>query len=129
MGPAELIDAARALLGEFTLSSEYFRAGNVASALVSKKGNLYTGICIEVACGIGFCAEHAAIAELLKNRETEIEMIVAVSEAGVLPPCGRCRELMFQIDHSNADTAVVMSADATITLGELLPHRFLETGT
>lgn len=124
MNAAELINAAREVLGEFTLSNEYFRAGNVAAALVSKRGNLYTGICIDVACGIGFCAEHAAIAELLKNRETEIEMVVAVSDVKVLPPCGRCRELMFQINHGNVDTKVVLSANEIVTLNELLPRRF-----
>ena len=108
MTATELIAAAQGVVGEFFLSNEYVRAGNVAAALLSKKGNVYTGICIDVACGIGFCAEHAAIAELLKNRETEIEMIVAVSAAAVLPPCGRCRELMFQIDHGNVDAKVVL---------------------
>jgi cytidine deaminase len=121
----QLIAAAREVLGEFTLSNEYFRAGNVAAALFSKAGNVYTGICIDVACGIGFCAEHAAIAELLKHRETEIEMIVAVSDGKVLPPCGRCRELMYQIDHRNADTNIVLSSTEIVTLNELLPRRFL----
>ena len=121
----QLIVAAREVLGEFTLSNEYFRAGNVAAALLSKEGNLYSGICIDVACGIGSCAEHAAIAELLKHRETGIKMIVAVSDAGVLPPCGRCRELMYQIDHGNVDAKVVLSPDEIVTLDELLPRRFL----
>jgi len=120
----ELIDAAKGVLGEFKLSNDYFRAGNVAAAVLSGKGNVYTGICIDVACGIGFCAEHAAIAEMLKHRETRIKMIVAVSDGKVLPPCGRCRELMFQIDHGNVDAKVVVSANKTVTLNELFPHRF-----
>lgn len=124
MTAAELIDAAKGVLGEFVLSNDYFRAGNVAAALLSERGNIYTGICIDVACGIGFCAEHAAIAEMLKHRETKINMIVAVSESGVLPPCGRCRELMFQIDHGNVDARVVLRGDEIVTLNELLPRRF-----
>jgi cytidine deaminase len=120
----KLIDVAKGILGEFTLSSDYFRAGNVASALISKKGNIYTGICIDVACGIGFCAEHAAIAELLKNRETEIEMIVAISKSNILPPCGRCRELMYQINHKNSNTKIVLPNNVISTPNELLPCRF-----
>jgi cytidine deaminase len=120
----ELIDAAKVVLGEFTLSNDYFRVGNVAAALLSRKGNVYTGICIDIACGIGFCAEHSAIAEMLKHRETAIDMIVAVSGDTILPPCGRCRELMFQIDHKNVDTKVILEANEMVTLGELLPRRF-----
>ena len=119
-----LIDAAKGVLGEFTLSNNNFCAGSVAAALLSDRGRIYTGICIDVACGIGFCAEHAAIAEMLKHRETKIAMIVAISKNKVLPPCGRCRELMFQIDHENVDTKVVLPDKEIVTLNELLPHRF-----
>lgn len=121
----ELIEHAKNVTGEFNLSKNSFRAGNVGAALLTSKGKIYTGICIDIACGIGFCAEHAAIAEMLKHRETEIEMIVAVSRKGILPPCGRCRELMHQINHKNINTKVIISADKIITLDELLPYRFL----
>ncbi|MBI4979888.1 MAG: hypothetical protein HZC28_20580 [Spirochaetes bacterium] len=63
----ELITHAKSVLGEFKLSNDYFRAGNVSAAILSSTGKVYTGICIDVACGIGFCAEHAAIAEMLKT--------------------------------------------------------------
>ena len=91
--------------------------------LPTKKGNVYTGICIDIGCGIGFCAEHAAIAEMLKNRETEISMIVAVGSKGIYPPCGRCRELMYQINNDNIHTEVIIGKDKTITLEGLLPYR------
>ena len=69
----ELIEKARGMLGKFQLSQEGLTAGSVSSALMTSKGNTYTGICLDLACGIGFCAEHAAIAEMLKARETAIE--------------------------------------------------------
>ena len=53
-------------------------AGSVAAALVTDRGNVYRGVCIDVACGIGFCAEHAAIAAMITAGETRIEKIVAV---------------------------------------------------
>ena len=77
-----------------------------------------------MACGIGFCAEHAAVAQMLKHRETQVDMIVAVSSNTIRPPCGRCRELLFQIDHKNAETKVYLSADDYVTLDELLPNRW-----
>ena len=75
-----------------TLGREDFSAATVAAAIRTTQGNVYTGVCFDVSCGIGFCAEHAAAAEMIKGGETQIEMIVAVCEAGVLAPCGRCRE-------------------------------------
>jgi len=120
----QLIEEARNVLGEYTLSHPDFSAASVGAALLTTKGNLYTGVNIDVACGIGFCAEHSAIAEMLKNRETQIEMIVAVNEEGILPPCGRCRELMFQINNDNIHTKVYLSTEKYMTLDELLPIRW-----
>ena len=120
----KLIEEARKIVGAYTLSNADFSAGSVGAALLTAKGNVYTGINIELACGIGFCAEHSAIAEMLKNRETQIEMIVALNSDSIIPPCGRCRELMFQVDCKNVNTKVYLSEDKYMTLNELLPHRW-----
>lgn len=120
----ELIEEAKKILGEFELSSSEYSAGSVAAALLSSKGNLYTGINIDLACGIGFCAEHSAVSQMLKHRETQIDMIVAVSSNAIRPPCGRCRELLFQIDNHNIHTKVYLSAEDYVTLDELLPNRW-----
>lgn len=120
----QLIEEARAVVGEFTLSHPDFSAASVGAALVTAQGNLYTGVNIDVACGIGFCAEHSAIAEMLKHRETQIEMIVAVTADSIIPPCGRCRELMFQVDEKNQMTKVYLTEERYITLNELLPVRW-----
>ncbi len=74
----ELIERAKAVLGEFQLAEQGLTAGAVSCALMTNKGTIYRGICLDLACGIGFCAEHAAIAEMLKARETVIDYIVAV---------------------------------------------------
>ena len=42
-------------------------AGHVGCALETVGGVVFTGICIDVPCSIGICAEQAAIAEMLKN--------------------------------------------------------------
>ncbi|WP_415406108.1 cytidine deaminase family protein [Sulfurovum sp. CS9] len=124
MTAEELIEEARKVVGEYKLSNADFSAGSVGAALLTAKGNVFTGINIEVACGIGFCAEHSAIAEMLKNRETQIEMIVATNSEFIIPPCGRCRELMFQIDSKNLNTKVYLSKEKYMTLDELLPNRW-----
>jgi cytidine deaminase len=121
-----LIEKAQAIAGKFVLNGfENNSAGEVAAALVTGDGNYYTGICVDVACSLGFCAEHAAIAEMLKNRETRVEMIVAVRQNGViLPPCGRCREMLLQINGDNARTKVVVNDRQILTLEELMPYRW-----
>lgn len=120
----KLIEEARNVLGEYTLSHPDFSAASVGAALLTTQGNIYTGINIEIACGIGFCAEHSAIAEMLKNRETQIEMIVAVNSESIIPPCGRCRELLFQVDNKNIHTKVYLSKEKYMTLDKLLPNRW-----
>lgn len=95
---------------------------HVGCALLTDKGNVYTGICIVAHCGIGFCAEHAAIIEMLKNDESRIIKIVATDKNGATPPCGRCRELIKQINENNMKTQIMISENEIYTLEELLPH-------
>ena len=121
MTPGALIAEARRPVGEFRLSEPDFSAASVASALVTDGGTVYTGVCIDVACGLGFCAEHAAVAAMLQGRETVVRSIVAVAEDRVLAPCGRCRELLWQVDRRNADCDVVLGPDRTVKLSALLP--------
>ncbi|MGD1940481.1 MAG: cytidine deaminase [Leptolyngbyaceae cyanobacterium] len=114
------------LLGQFSLSQDWLTAGSVSAALLTQSGHVYSGICLDMACGIGFCAEHAAIADMLKARETVIESIVALRADGIVPPCGRCRELMLQVDRANRHTRVWLSESQAITLEGLLPESWME---
>jgi len=73
---------------------------------------------------LGFCAEHAAIAEMLKHHESEIAYVVAVNHEGeIFSPCGRCREMMWQLNEKNRSAMVILSSDEAHTLGELLPFK------
>jgi cytidine deaminase len=122
----ELIDAAVAVLHPHRVGDRLF--GDVASALVTEAGNVYVGVCIDTASGTGFCAEHAAIAAMVTAREYKIAKIVAVwrdenrGPVHVLPPCGRCREFIHQIDPANVDTEVVLGRRRTTPLRDLLPE-------
>lgn len=100
--------------------------GNVASELVASTGTHYRGVCIDTGSGTGFCAEHSAIAAMVTAAEYRIDTIVAVwrDDCGrlyVLPPCGRCREFIRQVDPANIDTEVVLDLDRRVALRELLP--------
>lgn len=96
--------------------------GCVGAALVTENNTLYTGVNIHLLCGMGICAEYSAVAEMIKNGETVIRQIAAVtSEGNVLPPCGKCREMLFQIDKQNLQTEVTINDMETKLLHELLP--------
>ena len=123
MTAAELIAVAAKLAVPFA-PSEDCSSGDVAAALITPAGNVFTGVCVDTECSLGFCAEHAAIAEMLKARQCQIEMIVAVDHLGhVMAPCGRCRELMWQVAESNRNTAVVLGPERCVRLADLLPFR------
>ncbi len=97
--------------------------GYVGAALETIDGNVHTGVVVNFEVGIGFCAEHSAVAEMVKNGESRIARIAARTAGGAtLPPCGRCREMMAQVDVGNLDTKILMPDDESTTLGELLPH-------
>lgn len=101
-------------------------AGSVAAALVTDQGNVYRGVCIDTPCSMGFCAEHAAIAAMVTAGESRIEKIVAIcGGTGIVAPCGRCREFMYQINHDNLNTEIRLDSGIT-TLRELLPHIWTE---
>ena len=71
--------------------SGYIEAGQVAAALMTKSGNIYTGICIDTACSLGMCAERNAIAHMLTCGESEIRKLAVVMSDGTMSlPCGAC---------------------------------------
>jgi len=122
-----LIDAAMPLRNDIK-RTDSVHTGGVAAALETEEGVVITGVCVDAECGVGFCAEHAAIAELAKTKSMRIKKIVAVNWDGtILPPCGRCRELIYQIDYRNNDTRIVLAVDKDIPLSELLPMRWQGT--
>lgn len=119
---AELIERAAATLDPRDLSP-HADAGGVASALVTAEGNVFTGVCIDTASSMGYCAEHNAIGSMITGGESRIATIVAVTvKTGVIPPCGRCREFIYQIDNRNVDTRVLMPGGRVMTLEQLLPE-------
>ena len=108
--------------------SEYMSCGHVGCALLTKSGKIYTGINIDSKCNLGNCAEYAAIEEMLKNNETEIEKIVAYSAKDkIYPPCGKCRELIRMVNSSNLETQVMVENEKVYKLKELLPEMYITT--
>lgn len=121
IGNDELIRKAKSVLKRRKIKHG-FTVGDVGCALVTDKGNVYLGVCIDAASGMGFCAEHSAIAAMITHGEYVIKKIVAVVEGGKpIPPCGRCREFIRQIHEENSETEVIIGKGKSVKLKELLP--------
>lgn len=105
--------------------SKHAHAGSTAAAILTDRGTLFTGVCIDTSCSMGFCAEHAAAAAMVTAGEHRIVKLVAVTEDGaVVPPCGRCREFLCQLHDQNDRCEVLLGDGSVKTLAELLPDRW-----
>jgi len=125
----ELMDKARHVTDKVrqmaNLRDDWKLMGCVGAALVTSQDNIYTGVNIHLLCGMGICAEYSAVADMIKNGETHIRKIVSITSTGnVLPPCGRCREMLYQINVLNLQTKVLIADNETKLLQELLPFNW-----
>lgn len=118
----QLYERAKAVLNPRKLS-ESAESGGVGAALLTESGAVYVGVCIDTACSMGFCAEHAAAAAMVTAGENRVLKMVAVDwDGSILPPCGRCREFISQLHDDNLNTEVLVDEGVILTLRELLPH-------
>ena len=124
----ELIEKAKEIILKSNKIDLYDTA-DVGSALITPKGNIYVGVCIGHFCGIGSCAEYQAIGNMISNGEKEIKKIVAVwydkkkkKFMGVIPPCGKCREMIKQTSKKNYNADVIISNLKKVKLKDLLPY-------
>ena len=124
MGCERLYDCAKKAVNPKKIS-EQICSGGVGAAVVSNKGNIYTGVCIDTDCSLGMCAERNAISTMITNGEFEVKMVVAVDKKGnVLPPCGACREFMMQLRHSQKTEVLIDNKGTTVRLTELMPYSY-----
>ena len=104
--------------------SPFIEAGGVAAAILTKQGNIYAGVCIDTASGLGMCAERNAMANMITNGECQIDKVVAVMPDGrVGSPCGACREFMMQLDKDSGDIEILLDLETekTVKLKDLVP--------
>ena len=99
----ELYKKCKQVLNGRTISDSVDARG-VAAAILTQKGNIFTGVCIDTACSLGFCAERNAIGNMITS--------------------GSCRELMLQLSSRNKSMKILTNLEtkSTITLEELMPN-------
>lgn len=99
-------------------------AGEVGAAILTKKHNIYTGVCIDTASTLGMCGERNAIANMITNGENEIVKLVCIDSKGnVGSPCGACREYMMQLSKNSKNIEILkdINAKKIVKLEELIP--------
>lgn len=105
--------------------SKHIKAGMVSAAILSKKGNIYTGVCIDTCSTLGTCAERNAIHTMITNGEDEIDKIVCIMPNGKIggAPCGACRELIMQLGPSSKDIEILVNDETydVRRMEELIP--------
>jgi cytidine deaminase len=122
----DLYQLAKSVLNPRRLSNAA-EAGGVGAALLTERGHVYTGVCIDTACSMGFCAEHAAAATMITAGENRVLKMIAVDwDGSILPPCGRCREFISQLHDDNLHAEVMVREGVILTLRELLPYDWRE---
>ena len=121
----ELYNAAKAVQQERRISG-YVTCGEVAAAILSKSGKIYTGVCIDTCSTLGICAERNAIFNMITNGEQEIDKVLAILPDGSTgAPCGACRELMVQLmpmGYKDIEIMLDYSAGKIVKLGDITPN-------
>lgn len=119
----EMLALARSLLNP-TEGGEFLSYGFVAAVLEGENGKYYSGVNIDLACGLGFCAERNAASTMVTDGETAVRRIVCVGSDGApMTPCGCCREFLLQLSPRNAEAEFLVQENPlrTMTIAELLP--------
>ena len=126
---SEMYEAAKAVLNERRIS-DYVTCGEVAAAVVSKSGRIYTGVCIDTCSTLGICAERNAIFNMITNGENEIDKVLCILPDGSCgAPCGACRELMVQLmagKYHDVEIMLDYKECRTVRLGEITPHWWIK---
>ena len=124
-----LYDDALAVRNERKIS-DYVTCGEVSAAILSKSGNIYTGVCIDTCSTLGICAERNAIFNMITNGESGIEKVLAILPDGSSgAPCGACRELMVQLmpgKYKDIEIMMDKESEKIMTLGELTPEWWIK---
>jgi len=119
----ELSESARLAAGNAIAPYSGFRVG---AALLTSNGVVYTGCNVEnPSLSLSVCAEKVALFKALSEGEREFAAIaVYASNKEHCPPCGSCRQLLFEFA---PDLLVLLVGKKDFKLkkiSELLPEAF-----
>jgi len=99
----------------------------VGAAVETENGDIYTGCNVESASyGLTVCAERVAIWKAVSEGEKEFtEIAVVVDTEELTPPCGVCRQIIWEFCNDIPVIFANLKGDSEIVqMSELLPRAF-----
>lgn len=111
--------------------SDYVSCGEVAAAVCSKSGRIYTGVCVDTCSTLGICAERNAIFNMITCGEQEIDKVLCIMPDGSVggAPCGACRELMVQLmvgRYQDIEIMLDYENERIVRLGDITPEWWIK---
>jgi cytidine deaminase len=122
----DLLAAARAVRERAYAPYSDFAVG----AAVLAGGTIFTGLNVENASyPLSVCAERSAVSAMVAAgvRRIEAVAVVAGGSQGPTPPCGGCRQVLWEFAEAGVPVVSEHASDggrARWTVGELLPAAF-----
>ncbi len=120
----ELYEKAKEVLPRAYAPFSKFKVG---AALLSKDGEVFTGVNVENSSfGGTICAERTAFVKAVSEGVYEFEAIAVVSSDGQAWPCGICRQFMKEFCDDDFKIITRDNADelSVYTMDEILPEGF-----
>ena len=98
----------------------------VGAALETAAGQIFLGCNVENASyGLSICAERVALGAAVASGFREFRRLAVVTESDPpAPPCGACRQALFEFGGTLEITSAGPAGDRVWTLSELLPDPF-----
>ncbi len=119
-----LIASAREVRGRAYAPYSHFGVG---AALLTTDGRIFTAANVENASyGLTICAERAAVFKAVSEGAASFEAIaIAGPEKGEpCPPCGSCRQVLYEFSPHMRVITESPAGPETRTLSDLLPNAF-----
>ncbi len=116
-----LFDVAKEVVDKFGDSRNH----TVAAAVLANDGKMYTGLNLFHFTG-GPCAEIVVLAAAISDGNKELLTLIAVgnNDRGVLAPCGRCRQVIFDY-YPNMNVVTGSGQDLVLaSISDLLPNTY-----
>jgi cytidine deaminase len=118
-----LIEAAKRVQQQAYAPYSRYRVG---AAVEGEDGSVFTGCNVENASyGLGMCAERVAIGAAVAAGVRQFRRVVVVSDSEPpAPPCGACRQVIFEFAPDAEVLAVGPRSSHRWTMRDLLPAAF-----
>lgn len=104
-----------------------FSGFKVGAAIEDEHGRIFTGCNVENATyGLTICAERAAVFKAISEGAGKLMRIAVAADTDALtPPCGACRQILWEFCGDAALTLSNLSGkEETLSLGEIFPRPF-----